>query len=245
MKKLIFIFLTVIVTALTSCTQKVNPIHGTPPLNEAYSHRMPAERVNALRQKGDAKELFSFIDRHRRQLTANVVSQHPNVKNHEQIKLILGSGYSDGIQAGDGKTYAGQFNDELIIIINDSLKSDTVFFFGGQKPVSELKFKKKINFGDGEPFTFTIKKNENIDSLIISLKNWGYVINPEIPITDKDGNPTESLTFSKYLMQFKPWFKENDVIDVIRGKIFDSNGEELTISKRQSEQKTTKVKKRK
>ena len=243
MKKLIFIFLTIVVAVLTSCTKKVDPIHGTQPLNEAYSHRVPAERVNTLRQKGDVNELFSFIDRHRKQLTANIVSQHPNVKDNQQISLILGSGYSDGIQAGDGKTYAGQFNDELIIVINDSLKSDTVFFFGGQKPVSELKFKKKINFGNGAPFTFKIKKDENIDSLIISLKDWGYVINPQIPITDKDGNVTESLTFSKYLIKFRPWFKEDDVIDVLHGKIFNSNGEEVTIPQRQSEQKIMKKRK--
>lgn len=237
MKKLIFIFLTIVLTALTSCTKKVDPIHGTEPLTEAYSNRISMERFNSLRQKDDVNGMFEFIEKYRKQLTANIVTQHPEITDHNDINLILGSGYAEAIEAGDGKTYSGEFNNEILIIIKDSVRADTTFLFGGEKPKSELKFKKKVNFGHGEPFRFAIKEKENIDSLITKAKDWTYIVNTKIPIKDKDGNIVEEQTFPKYLMGFKPLLQEGDVIDIIREKIFDKDGQEVTPEQRTAKKK--------
>ena len=244
MKKLIFILI-IFVTALTSCTKKVDPIHGTQPLNEAYSNRISMERFNSLRQKGDMNGMFEFISKYRKQLTANIVMQHPEITDGQNIDLILGSGYAEAIEAGDGKTYSGQFSDELLIIVKDSTSSDTTFLFGGKKPKGELKFKKKVDFGHGEPFRFAVKEKENVDSLVVSLKDWNYVLNTRIPVKDDKGNITEHQTFPKYLMDFKPFFKEGDIIDVINGKIFDKDGQEVSLENRKFETTKKPAKKRK
>lgn len=244
MKKLIFIFLTIVLTALTSCTKKVDPIHGTEPLTEAYSNRISMERFNSLRQKDDVNGMFEFIEKYRKQLTANIVTQHPEITDHNLINLILGSGYAEAIEAGDGKTYSGEFNNEILIITKDSVRADTTFLFGGKKPKSELKFKKKVNFGHGEPFRFVIKEKENIDSLIVSLKDWNYITNIKIPREDGKGNIIEQQTFPKYLMDFKPFAKEGDIIDIINGKIFDKDGQEISIEKRKSTPKNSAKRKR-
>jgi hypothetical protein len=126
MKKFLFVLMTIIVATLISCTKKVDPIHGIQPLNEAYSNKMPKEIISNLKQRGDVNGLFSFFDKRRKQITTNIVSQYPKVNDHQQIKLILGTGYADAILAGDGKICACTFSDELIILISDSAKTDTV-----------------------------------------------------------------------------------------------------------------------
>lgn len=239
MKKIIscFTIVAISILALMSCTKKVDPIHGTQPLNEAYSNRISMERFNSLRQKGDMNGMFEFIDKYRKQLTANIVTQHPEIIDGQNIDFILVTGYAEAIEAGDGKTYSGQFSDELLIIVKDSIGSDTTFLFGGKKTKGELKFKKKVDFGHGEPFRFAIKEKENIDSLITKTKDWTYIVNTKIPIKDKDGNIVEEQTFPKYLMGFKPLLQEGDVIDIIRGKIFDKDGQEVTPEQRTAKKK--------
>ena len=234
MKKFLFVLMTIIVATLISCTKKVDPIHGIQPLNEAYSNKMPKEIISNLKQRGDVNGLFSFFDKRRKQITTNIVSQYPKVNDHQQIKLILGTGYADAILAGDGKTYACTFSDELIILISDSAKTDTVFFFGGQIPKSELKFSKKIDFGSGEPFKFTISDPGKIDSLVTSLKSWAHVSNKTKPIKDKDGKVIEEKTFQNYLSDFKPFFKEGDIIDMVQCEIFDKSGQKVSIEQRKS-----------
>ena len=135
MKKIIscFTIVAISILALMSCTKKVDPIHGTQPLNEAYSNRISMERFNSLRQKGDMNGMFEFIDKYRKQLTANIVTQHPEIIDGQNIDFILVTGYAEAIEAGDGKTYSGQFSDELLIIVKDSIGSDTTFLFGGKK----------------------------------------------------------------------------------------------------------------
>ena len=243
MKKLVFVVTTIVLTALVSCTKKVDPIHSIQPLNEAYSQRISMELYNSTRLKDDIKSQFNFIDRNRKKLTANIITQHPDITNHEQISLLLGSGQSDAIEAGDGKVYPVVFTNELLIIISDSMKSDTVFF-GGQKPKSQIKFTKKADFGHGAPFRFTINNIEKVDSLISDLRSWGYTVNPKISIKDENDNVIEEQTFQKYLVTFKPFFKEGDVIDIIRGKIFDKDGQETTIEKRKFKPSTNSKRKR-
>lgn len=248
MKKFFSIaLLATVIAVISGCSKKVDPIHGTQPLNEAFSQRIPTDKITYLRQKGDVLGLFSHIDRYRKFLTANIVSQYPNIQEGQNIELILGTGFADAIEAGDGQIYKGEFSNELIIIVKDSCKTDTVFFWGGQKPRSKLNFSTKADFGYGEKFTFTIDdtNEQKVDSLIKSLKDWDVVVNAKIPQKDKDGKILEEQSFQKYLTEFKPYFRQGDVIDAIRGKIFDKNNQEVTVEQRKAEmRKSTARKKR-
>ena len=45
-------------------------------------------------------------------------------------------------------------------------------------------------------------------------------------------------------MDFKPFAKEGDIIDIINGKIFDKDGQEVSIEKRKSAPKNSTKRKR-
>ena len=154
-------------------------------------------------------------------MTRNLVQNKENLTDHRQIHFLIGSGFANGVESGDGRLLSGEFSGQLIAVIKDSLIQDTIFIDGGRKAES-INVTQKVDLGEASPFRFTIDKNTKIDSIIIMTKEWNHIVTNPITIND------ETKSFSAYLQNYKTFLKDGDVIDIIRGKIFDKDGKEVT-----------------
>lgn len=214
------------IIAITSCNeQKIDPIRDGKSINDAYSSGFPIDRFTELGQKSDYKGQFLLFDRYRRFLTRNLVQNKENLTDHQQIHFLIGSGFANGVESGDGRLLSGEFSGQLIAVIKDSLIQDTIFIDGGRRAES-INVTQKVDLGEASPFRFTIDKNTKIDSIIIMTKEWNNIVTNPITIND------ETKSFSAYLQNYKTFLKDGDVIDIIRGKIFDKDGKEVLLTDR-------------
>lgn len=244
MKKNIMIIALVAIAAIFAGCKKnskpeIDPIHGTQPVTNAFytdaegNQNFPLDRFHELGQAGDTAAQKELVNEYRKVLTSNVVRQYPQVTNEENIHFILGSGFAKNVKSGDGKTYSGDFKNELIIIINDPAVKDTVFLACGNGMLSPLNFSDRHDFGHAERWRFTILPGEGLAHHLPELQAWAKVAGDlNIPIKDKSGKVVAQDTYLNYLGKYESYVFPYDVIDILNGKVYDEKGNEVNFDKR-------------
>lgn len=255
----IFVILTIATVTLAGCsTNKTNPIHETVPVDTTFwsgtggeAFYFPLSEFHKLGERNDTAGQRTMVDKYRKVLTANVIAHYPNVSNEKNIKFVLGSGFAKDVKSGDGKTYSGEFRNELIIILDDPTVKDTLFLACGNGMLSPLEMWTSSDFGTAEQWRFTIQKGEGLATYMPQLEKWGKVATDlKIPIKDKDGKVVSQETYLNYLGKYQSLLFEGDVIDLLAGKVYNKAGQEVQFDRRQAETKKanraakTKVKKR-
>ena len=246
MKKFKFIaYIAIATMALASCDNKINPVHDTVPVDTTFwsgngeeAFYFPLDEFHQLGEKNDTVGQRTMVDKYRKVLTANVVAHYPQISNEKNIRFVLGSGYAKDVKSGNGKTYSGEFKNELIIIIDDPNVKETVFLACGNGMLSPLEFSSQSDFGTAEQWRFTIQKGEGLANYLPQLEKWGKVATDlKIPIKDKDGKVVSQETYLKYLGKYQSLLFEGDVIDLLAGKVYNKAGQEVQFDRRQAETK--------
>lgn len=243
MKKIILLGMFVIITILVCCNKK-NPVWDVEPVTNAFytdasgKENFPLAQFHELGEKGDTTAQRKLVDQYRKQLTANVVKQYPQVTNERNIKFVLGSGFAKDVQSGDGETYSGKFKNELIIIIIDPAVKDTVFLSCGNGMLSPLELKESYDFGTAEQWRFTILPGEGLAHHLPKLQAWADIANKlSIPIKDENGRIVSQKTYLNYLGRYESILFPYDVVDILNGKVYNQAGQEVNFKKRQEETK--------
>lgn len=243
MRKTIFIAFVAIATIAAMASCNTDPIHGTAPVTRAFftdeegKSNFPLEEFHQYGQEGDTLNQRKLVNKYRKTLTANVVRKYSEYSlTPENIKFVLGSGFAKNVQSGDGKTYNGKFRNELIIIIDSDTVKDTVFLACGNGMLSPLRLKSQSNFGTAEQWRFTIKKGEGLATYLPDLKEWGKTAEDlGIMILDEQGNQVTSETYMTHLGKWRSLLFEGDVIDLIAGKVYNENGQQVDFARRKAE----------
>ena len=240
----IFAVLAIVMMALASCGNEVDPIHGTVPVDTTFwsgtteDTYFPLEQFHKMGEANDTVGQRAMVDKYRKVLTANVVAHYPQISNEKNIRFVLGSGYAKDVKSGDGKTYSGKFKNELIIIIDDPAIKTTLFLACGNGMLSPLELYTQSDFGTAEQWRFTIQKGEGLANYLPQLERWGSVANQlSIPIKDKDGKVVSQETYLNYLGKYESLLFEGDVIDLLAGKVYNKAGQEVQFDRRQAETK--------
>ena len=198
----------------------------------------PLDKFHQLGERNDTAGQRTMVDKYRKVLTANVVAHYPNIQDEKNIRFVLGSGYAKDVKSGDGKTYSGEFKNELIIIIDDPNVKETLFLACGNGMLSPLELYTQADFGTAERWRFTIQKGEGLANYLPQLEKWGAVANQlSIPIKDKDGKVVSQETYLNYLGKYQSLLFEGDVIDLLAGKVYNKAGQEVQFDRRQAETK--------
>ena len=249
MKKSFFFAILAIlaVTALTfvatSCDRKINPVHDTTPVDTTFwsgtsdrDTRFPLDEFHRLGELNDTVGQRALVNQYRKHLTANVIAHYPTIVNEGSIHFVLGSGFATDVQSGDGKTYSGRFQNELIIIIDDPTVKDTVFLACGNGMLSPLDFSDIHDFGHAERWRFTILPGEGLAHHLPELEAWAKVAGElNIPIKDKTGKVVSQETYLNYLGRYESVLFPYDVIDVLNGKVYNQAGQEVNFERRLAE----------
>ena len=240
----IFAVLAIVMMALASCGNEVDPIYGTVPVDTTFwsgtteDTYFPLEQFHKMGEANDTVGQRAMVDKYRKVLTANVVAHYPQISNEKNIRFVLGSGYAKDVKSGDGKTYSGKFKNELIIIIDDPAVKETLFLACGNGMLSPLELYTQSDFGTAEQWRFTIQKGEGLANYLPQLERWGSVANQlSIPIKDKDGKVVSQETYLNYLGKYRSLLFEGDVIDLLAGKVYNKAGQEVQFDRRQAETK--------
>lgn len=238
----IFVVLATVMMALVSCGNEVDPIHGTVPVDTTFwsgttdNTYFPLDQFHKLGEANDTVGQRTMVDKYRKVLTANVVAHYPQISNEKNIRFVLGSGYAEDVKSGDGKTYSGDFKNELIIIIDDPAVKETLFLACGNGMLRPLKLYTQSDFGTAERWRFTIQKGEGLANYLPQLERWGSVATQlSIPIKDKDGKVVTQETYLNYLGKYQSLLFEGDVIDLLAGKVYNKAGQEVDFDRRQAE----------
>lgn len=249
------VLVVVSIFAFTSCSDNVDPVHGTVPVDTTFwagvpaegqqisDTRFPLEEFRALGEKNDTAAQKALVDKYRKQLTVNVIQHYPQIKSEKSIKFVLGSGFAKKVKSGDGKTYNGEFHNELIIIINDEAVKDTVFLACGNGMLEPLEFKFQSDFGNAEQWRFTIQAGEGLANYLPKLEQWASVAKElSIPIKDANGKVVGQEVFTKFLGKYESLLFTGDVIDLIDGKVYNKAGQEVDFKRRMAETKKANAK---
>lgn len=241
MKNILIALVAIVAVALSSC-KHVDPIHGTQPITDAFytdangNENFPLDRFHELGQAGDTVGQRALVDQYRKQLTSNVVRQYPEITDENNIHFVLGSGFAKDVKSGDGKTYSGRFQNELIIILDDPSIHDTLFLACGNGMLSPLQFSDRHDLGTAERWRFTILPGEGLAHHLPELQAWAEVANDlSIPIKDKDGNVVSQEKYLNYLGRYQSYLFPYDVVDVLAGKVFNQQGQEADFERRLAE----------
>lgn len=233
----LFLAIIAIIVSLSSC-KKTDPIWGTKPVDTTFAYAFPLDEFHQLGIASDTTKQKAMINDYRRQLTANVVSHYPCIKDEKNICFVLGTGKAFDVLSGDGKTYTGKFKNELIIILNDSCIKDTLFLACGNGMLSPIRMKHYSDLGTAEQFRFTIQKGEGLATYVPQLKEWAKVAGDlKIPIRDSRGNIVSQETYLNYLGKYESVLFPGDVIDMAQMKVFNAAGQEVDFSRRLLETK--------
>ena len=242
MKKNILIALSAIAlfVALASCnTKRVDPIHGTQKVTNAFytdasgNQNFPLDQFHALGQAGDTVAQRAMVDEYRRVLTANVVRQYPEITDENNIHFLLGSGFAKDVMSGDGKTYSGRFENELIIILNDPSVHDTLFLACGNGMLTPLSLSDSHDFGTAQRWRIVIEPNKGLANYCPEFEKWTGIANAlDIPILDKNGNVVPMSIYSNVLGEYTSYLWPYDIVDLLDGKVYDSTGVEVNFVSR-------------
>lgn len=206
----------------TSCT---DPIHNGDPVDRSYSLNFPLEKFHEYGKAGDTIHQRQLVDKHRRQLTKNVVRHFPQIQDEKNIHFILGSGYAKDVLTGSGKTHSGKYSNELIIIIDDPKVSDTLFLSCGNGMLSKLRVTERHDFGTAEPWRITVEPGKSAAYYEPQLKDWAPLCDScGILVLDEDGKIVPISIYSNVLGKYTSYLWPYDVIDVIEGVVYDSAG---------------------
>jgi hypothetical protein len=240
-KNRIIALVAILLVAFASC-KRVDPIHETEPVTRAFytdasgNENFPLEQFHQLGEAGDTVAQRELVDQYRKVLTANIIRQYPEITDENSICFILGSGFAKDVKSGDGKTYSGRFQNELIIILNDPSVNDTLFLACGNGMLSPLQFSDRHDFGTAERWRFTILPGEGLAHHLPELQAWAEVANDlSIPIKDKDGNVVSQEKYLNYLGRYQSYLFPYDVVDVLAGKVFNQQGQEADFERRLAE----------
>ncbi len=245
MKKIMFalIAIAVIVAVMASC-KKVNPVRDTEPVTNAFytdangNENFPLAEFHKLGEAGDTLGQIQLVEKYRKQLTANVVRQYPEIQDEKNIKFVLGSGYAKDVESGDSKLHSGNFDNELIIVINDPQVKRVLFLTCGNGAMAPIDFSDQHDLGTAAQWRFTIQEGEGLAHHLPALQAWAEIANNlSIPIKDKDGKVVSQETYLNYLGSYTTGLRTGDVIDVIAGKVYDKNGNEVNFNRRQQQTK--------
>ena len=239
MKKNLFIALVAMIAtiaAMASCNN-TDPIYNGDPQDLRFSTGFPLDQFHAFGQAGDTLAQRQLVEQYRRQLTANVVDRYPNIQSEKNIKFILGSGYARRVKTGSGKTHSGKFSNELIIVIDDPNVKETLFLACGNGMLKPLKYYDSLDFGTAQQWRFTVKAGESLSTYIPKLTEWGKVAEDlGIPIKDpRNGNLVSSDVYLNQLGKWESVLFPDDVIDLVAGKVYNKDGQEVDFARRLAE----------
>ena len=235
-KNILIALVAIIAVALSSC-KYVDPIHNDDPVDVTYATGFPLDQFHELGLAGDTAAQRQLVEQYRRQLTANVVDRYPNIQSEKNIKFILGSGYARRVKTGSGKTHSGKFSNELIIVIDDPNVKETLFLACGNGMLKPLKYYDSLDFGTAQQWRFTVKAGESLSTYIPKLTEWGKVAEDlGIPIKDpRNGNLVSSDVYLNQLGKWESVLFPDDVIDLVAGKVYNKDGQEVDFARRLAE----------
>ena len=243
MKNLFSLLIAVVI--ITSCKKEsVDPIWGTEPVNQTYADDFPLGIFHKLGLADDTVAQKNLINSYRKQLTMNVIKNHPCIKDEKNIQFVFGSGKVEKVLSGDGKTYDGKFINELIIILNDPCVQDTLFLACGNGMLCQIQWTKKEVLGVAEQCRYLILPGQGLAHHLPKLKEWANIADClTIPIRNKNGQIVSDYltTLGKYESVLFP----GDVIDVCLGKVFNKAGQEVQFQRRIKETKKANARRKK
>ena len=262
MKK-IFITIMVIATivAMASCKKEViDPVNDVTPVDTTFwagnvvtpdgdtilattNSRFDLDAFHALGRENKISEMRQMVDKHRMELTANIVAHFPELTQPDSVHFELWTGYVKSVQSGDGNQYDGNIQNELVFRITDPKVKTIVFLACGNGMLSDVTDLERqgltrIDFGTATPWLFVIKKGEGLAHHLESLQDWVRVAkNFPIPIKDENGKvvpPDKCLT---YKGRWTALLFPGDAIDMVKSEVRNSRGQKVDFERRQSETK--------
>ena len=234
---MIFVAVIFVIICTTSCN-KVDPIHGTKPMDTTYATGFPLDEFHQLGIANDTVAQRAMVDQYRKQLTKNVINHYSCIKNEKNIRFVFGSGEVKCVMSGDGKTYDGKFNNELIIILNDSCIKDTIFLACGNGMLGSIHWKNQSDWGTAEKCRFEILKGEGLANHLPELQAWANVAGQlSISIKDKNSEIVGQERYLHYLGRYESVLFPGDVIDMCQNKVFNKSGQEVQFDRRLEESK--------
>ncbi len=238
LKKLIFILISVI---LFSCK---SPIWDRKPVDTTFAEGFPLDQFHRLGEADDTVAQKALVDEYRKQLTKNVMSHYPCVTDEKNVKFVFGSGSVKGLLSGDGKHYDGRFKNELIIIVNDPCKKDTVFLACGNGMLTSIHWSRQSDWGTPEKCRFVVEEGQSLAYFLPKLESWGVGAEElGLPIVNSKGKIVDSKIYMAYLGK---WWSDHlfagDVIDLCEKKITNQAGEKVDFQKRLAETKKANLK---
>lgn len=241
-KKLFIVAIVAIATvAVISC--KNDPIYNDDPVDITYATGFPLDQFHELGLAGDTAAQHQMVNEYRHQLTANVVNHFPQIQDENNIHFILGSGFAKDVLTGSGKTHSGKFKNELIIVIDDPAIKDTMFLACGNGMLMPIILDDFSDFGTAERWRFTILPGEGLAHHLPELQSWAQIAGElHIPIKDKTGKVVSQETYLNYLGKYESCLRPYDVIDLIAGKVYDENGNEVNFQQRMEDTKKANAK---
>ncbi len=236
MKKFIFLIAIIAIVFTTSCTDKVDPIHGTQPVDTTWATGFPLDQFHQLGIANDTVGQRAMVDQYRRQLTLNVIAHYPCIQDEKNIRFVFGNGEVKGVMSGDGKTYDGKFNNELVIILSDPCIKDTLFLACGNGMLSSIHWEKYSDWGTAENCRFEILPGQGLAHHLPELQAWADIAGQlSIPIKDENGEIVEQETYLTYLGRYESVLFPGDVIDMCQQKVFNKAGQEVQFDRRLEE----------
>ncbi len=249
MKKIFFILsIAVISTFFFACKNKEkSPIWDVKPIDTTFTIGFPLQEFHNLGEKNDTVGQKALVQKYRKLLTKNIMSHYQCVTNEKNIRFVFGSGKVEKVLSGDGKTYGGKFKNELIIIVNDPCKKDTVFLACGNGMLSPIHFSNYSDWGSVEKCRYVVEKGQSLAYFLPKLNDWGVKAEElGLPIANRRGKLVDQKIYMNYLGK---WWSSHlfpgDIIDLCAKKIIDSNGREIDFDKRLAETKKANQKSKK
>lgn len=261
MRRFIFALVAVATIAvMASCKRNViDPVNDVTPVDTSFwagnvvtsqgdtvaatvNSQFDLYAFQALGQKGDIDGMRKMVDKHRVELTANVVAHFPELTQPDSIHFELWTGHVKEVQSGDGNTYSGEIRNELVFRITDPKVKTIVFLACGNgllSSVSELEQElTRIDFGTATPWLFVIKKGEGLASHLTSLKDWVRVAKSfPVPIKDENGELISPDRCLKYQGKWISLLFTGDTIDMVRMEVRNAKGQKVDFDRRQAETK--------
>lgn len=239
MKNLIFI----LISAVTFFSCK-SPIWDREPVDKTFAEGFPLDQFHRLGEADDTAAQKVLVNQYRKQLTKNVMSHYLCVTDEKNVKFVFGSGSVKGLLSGDGKHYDGRFKNELIIIVNDPCKKDTVFLACGNGMMSSIHWSRQSDWGTADKCRFVVEKGQSLAYFLPRLQTWGVSAEElGLPIVNSGGKIVDQKT---YMVRLGKWWSDHlfpgDVIDLCEKKITNHLGQKVNFKKRLAETKKANVK---
>lgn len=247
------IFAIVAITLTTGCRKKiVDPVNDTIPCDTTYwTGNVVTELGDTVaatthsrfdlvefKNLNDINKMLQMVDKNRPAITANVVAHFPELTKPESIHFELWTGLVKNVLSGDGKTYSGQVQNELVFRIKEAPIDTLVFLACGNGMLASVEELEqggltRIDFGTATPWRFTILPGQGLADHLPALQEWGRVANDLcIPVMDKDGKIVSKKVYLNQLGEYKSYLFPYDVIDVVYGKVYNSKGQEAQFDTR-------------